>query len=392
MCSLEDDIVNKKSGCNEGVSLITGPRNNMENVLTAVAIESASNIPVVGSFVSIGYTAYDTYQGNQESYALLTKLENAINEAISNLELCMDFKIALNTLNIYEGERNALLGSFSDLEGKTGSILSSHLYDTFDDFKDGIDAMFGTPENDDVEILMGLFAPFNVILPLFTSVGAEYLNYLKSSNNLINMQSVGDDIMDRFDTLLNYIDVTMNKMVSHFIPDNILNNCLNDDSIRIEYEDWAYEIENSLMTTLMRSKHIISLMLSSSDPDPYCNNGIIGGSGDDVCCPTECGSCGGEGCSSRPGGYDNCCLSGVRPNSRSCNIESAPCNIDNDNDKYFLNCLIGVGASDVCCQLECGTCGGSECSSRPGGYSSCCLAGVRESDKFCHDNVAPCRL
>ena len=52
----------------------------------------------------------------------------------------------------------------------------------------------------------------------------------------------------------------------------------------------------------------------------------------------------------------------------------------------------GINASNkVCCSTSCGTCGGSECSSRPGGKSSCCGSGVKSSGLYCDEtNAAPC--
>ena len=52
----------------------------------------------------------------------------------------------------------------------------------------------------------------------------------------------------------------------------------------------------------------------------------------------------------------------------------------------------GINAKDiVCCSTSCGTCGGSGCSRRPGGASSCCGSGVKNSDKYCDEtNEAPC--
>ena len=46
-----------------------------------------------------------------------------------------------------------------------------------------------------------------------------------------------------------------------------------------------------------------------------------------VCCPEACGSCGGKGCDSRPGGRDACCAATMRPvlRGRSCVAHAAPC-------------------------------------------------------------------
>ena len=53
---------------------------------------------------------------------------------------------------------------------------------------------------------------------------------------------------------------------------------------------------------------------------------------------------------------------------------------------------ISLGSS-VCCSTSCGACGGSECSSRPGGKSSCCSSGIKSSGQYCSDTgKAPCIL
>ncbi len=45
----------------------------------------------------------------------------------------------------------------------------------------------------------------------------------------------------------------------------------------------------------------------------------------DVCCPLSCGSCGGSGCSDRPGGADACCTGAIRDSNRSCEEFAPPC-------------------------------------------------------------------
>ncbi|CAM9499442.1 unnamed protein product, partial [Hapterophycus canaliculatus] len=52
------------------------------------------------------------------------------------------------------------------------------------------------------------------------------------------------------------------------------------------------------------------------------------------------------------------------------------------------NGLAGYEASDVCCPLSCGTCGGKGCSSR-GDW--CCTSDVKESGDMCSTTgSAPC--
>ena len=56
---------------------------------------------------------------------------------------------------------------------------------------------------------------------------------------------------------------------------------------------------------------------------------------------------------------------------------------------------MGVEDNDhtACCPLECGTCGGVDCASKPLGESSCCPDKI-PIDKVCGNNndKAPCHL
>jgi hypothetical protein len=55
--------------------------------------------------------------------------------------------------------------------------------------------------------------------------------------------------------------------------------------------------------------------------------------GGKVCCPKTCGTCGGKGCASRPGGPNNCCVGagkktyGITGIGRSCATHAPPCMI-----------------------------------------------------------------
>jgi hypothetical protein len=53
----------------------------------------------------------------------------------------------------------------------------------------------------------------------------------------------------------------------------------------------------------------------------------------------------------------------------------------------------GIADGGVCCPAECGECGGSGCSERPGGSESCCSEEVSGSDRYCDPDanvMAPC--
>jgi len=106
----------------------------------------------------------------------------------------------------------------------------------------------------------------------------------------------------------------------------------------------------------------------------YCVNGVRSGS---ICCAKLCGTCGGSGCSLRNRGDVKCCLSA---NTRTC------------EDIYDVGCTIpsggwcqggGIKNGQTCCLSDCGSCGGSGCSGRPGGRTQCCIGEtVRPCDGY----------
>lgn len=123
-----------------------------------------------------------------------------------------------------------------------------------------------------------------------------------------------------------------------------------------------------------------------SQSDPSCAKGILS---DGICCAASCGKCGGNDCGSRPGGPDACCRSTIAQAAVSCSGSKAPCVITGDP-----TCSTGVMSADgkTCCKESCGTCGGIDCSSRPGGASGCCVGKIAASGILCSGNVAPCVL
>lgn len=64
------------------------------------------------------------------------------------------------------------------------------------------------------------------------------------------------------------------------------------------------------------------VLLSPAPTDP-----CTGIQDDTLCCPTSCGTCGGAGCNTRPGGAANCCGSDIRASGRDCAAFPPPCNI-----------------------------------------------------------------
>ena len=57
-------------------------------------------------------------------------------------------------------------------------------------------------------------------------------------------------------------------------------------------------------------------------PDPMCARGILSGR---ACCSNSCGTCGGTGCSQRPGGASQCCSGSITSAGRSCADFPPPC-------------------------------------------------------------------
>lgn len=56
------------------------------------------------------------------------------------------------------------------------------------------------------------------------------------------------------------------------------------------------------------------------------------------------------------------------------------------------NCNTGIANGTACCALSCGTCGGTGCSSRPGGAAGCCTSNINSSGINCSGNRPPCKM
>lgn len=70
------------------------------------------------------------------------------------------------------------------------------------------------------------------------------------------------------------------------------------------------------------------LVWSRNNPtftDPTCSTGILD---DDVCCAASCGSCGGTGCETRPGGSAACCGIPIQRAGVACSGSAPPCVVD----------------------------------------------------------------
>ncbi len=55
-------------------------------------------------------------------------------------------------------------------------------------------------------------------------------------------------------------------------------------------------------------------------------------------------------------------------------------------------CASGIRSGSACCPLACGTCGGINCSARPGGAAACCTIAIKQSAVSCLDSKAPCNI
>ncbi|CAM9607306.1 unnamed protein product, partial [Laminaria digitata] len=102
-----------------------------------------------------------------------------------------------------------------------------------------------------------------------------------------------------------------------------------------------------------------------------CSNDLAGIESDNVCCEGQCGSCGGNGCGLRPGGVTGCCVNAIRDSGTMCNTTSeAPCVLDGGSCVCYDG-TPGVQDGNICCEAQCGTCGGPGCSQRSGYLVSC---------------------
>eukprot|EP00903_Cladosiphon_okamuranus_P020236 g18573.t1 len=121
----------------------------------------------------------------------------------------------------------------------------------------------------------------------------------------------------------------------------------------------------------------------------------------EICCPSSCGTCTGNGCGDRDGGDDftgseACCKSGVEDLGRVCSdTVGAPCVVkdEEDDEEFMCSGDAGILKGDVCCEASCGTCGGSGCSKRGNGEDSCCTSNIKDDgDKCSKTKSAPCYM
>ena len=141
-----------------------------------------------------------------------------------------------------------------------------------------------------------------------------------------------------------------------------------------------------LLLVLLSGQLVTSMnQHDTATSDPLCENGLRSGF---ACCPESCGTCGGSGCSGRPGGADSCCVTSILSEANSCLLTTAPCQIPRGD----ATCCTGVSSGDFCCSASCGTCGGSGCSGRPGGADECCTGNINNSGRDCDFLFPPCKM
>jgi len=128
-----------------------------------------------------------------------------------------------------------------------------------------------------------------------------------------------------------------------------------------------------------------------------------------VCCPLECGQCGGRGCSDKGPGADACCVDNLaksQNNGMCSESKKAPCvlkkpepaSVCSVGDKISIPGLVGEDETKqqkVCCPLACGQCGGHGCSKARPGADACCVDNLAKNKKngMCSQSKkAPCVL
>lgn len=122
-----------------------------------------------------------------------------------------------------------------------------------------------------------------------------------------------------------------------------------------------------------------------------CSNGLPGIQNENVCCELACGTCGGAGCATRPGGAASCCSGAITDGGMLCSVTGAtPCIIDT-----CYNGLQGIQTDNnnglICCDGACGACGGGGCGRLPGGSDNCCTGPISTDGTVCSVAMAaPC--
>ena len=119
-----------------------------------------------------------------------------------------------------------------------------------------------------------------------------------------------------------------------------------------------------------------------------CSAGIRHATGG-FCCNATCGTCGGRGCSKRPGGPSQCCEPSIRKRGRKClSSEDVACALISSETppapaSAFCRAGIAHSTRSVCCPTTCGKCGGPGCSKRGVGAKQCCVSALLRKAAVC---------
>ena len=115
----------------------------------------------------------------------------------------------------------------------------------------------------------------------------------------------------------------------------------------------AFEAAGGFAEALRQRMHVASAAAAPSQAltAAYCIGGLLGSADDpsarDVCCPRACGVCGGDGCSTRPGGRW-CCRNGIERLRRSIFVrrgEKPPASAASCRTAVEVGCIVPGAAA-----------------------------------------------
>lgn len=125
-----------------------------------------------------------------------------------------------------------------------------------------------------------------------------------------------------------------------------------------------------------------------------CPEGSVASPDGSVCCKESCSTCGGTGCSKRPGGATNCCMGHVQASGVQCGYppDKAPPCLAAKKPACPLRSF-GSPENYACCPRFCGYCGGPGCMENPAGIRrrNCCQGDIIGAGLKCAvTQSAPC--
>merc|ERR1711871_1378093 len=129
--------------------------------------------------------------------------------------------------------------------------------------------------------------------------------------------------------------------------------------------------------------HCSVVHIASTPEDEMCSAGIKSThQGGSVCCPSSCGSCTGNGCGQRPGGW-RCCGGSIMGSLRVCQNPLDTACIVTPRTYCAVGLVSYSNGVEYCCASSCGQCGGDGCHERPGGSNLCCVGNIISNDITC---------